>query len=380
MKTVAFILFHVGETRALLPAMDWVARQSDDHRLAIIPVGQAAKCNIPSALYPWVKTPSFVCKGIGRNDEFLREFTSEDLNEVLGLCAPFKNIVIGAPSRIQEQIAAELPNDKNRVIYFDSNFFKEKITQFARYANTMIFTSLKGQQSAKQFISEMCLLARPKILVARHGDLDFWVSAYRALQSQRCSILKSLSIKPRQRLILWAGGYGHHFTALDSEAIAFKQFVDTFRFYKDRYQLRITLHPGIKKTYDKGVLKRIQNVYYLEPLLKAGLGVQEVSQIMTSLDSMSVASVARAVVSLGSCVGLQSLFLGTDAVSMPLGSKSLSDDRVEEVESAERLSILFEEWLHERSPSNKRSFLKSKKEQDLPYISTVNLLRTIFLM
>ena len=385
-KTITFILFHTGETKALMPSIKIMLNHPAQYELRIIPVGQSAK-NLLLAdndLKEITHIPAFVKAGRGSNEEYQKEFSPNDVEEVVQLCVAYNNIVIGFPAIIQEQIARALPAEKNRIIYFDSGSDQTRIRAFSPFANTLIFTSLLDQHEAQHFIDQLDLNNKPTIVAAKHGDFNAWLAAYRQMTPEEIdNIRKTLHVDSKDKIILWAGGYGNPISDTDKEAVAFKAFLDTFTLYKEHYQLRITLHPGLKNSYSKEKLKDIQENYYLTPLRKIGYSDNEIQHVITPISSIQAASVALGVFSAGSTVARQTVMIGGRAKNItPFndpGQNSLFEG-IEDVKKPQRLSALLARWLgKKRRLLNSESYKKTIKKLKLPVASTANMLKKLLI-
>lgn len=379
MRKIAFVLYHTGETRALMPTMLKMAKKGDKYAICIIPVGQAARGSLPEDLSCFIKTPSFVNAGKCTNDEFKNEFPSDYVNEVLALCEGFDNVVIGFPSKLQAQIARGLPESKQRIIYFDGGSDETKIQAFAPISNTLVFTTLANHKNAQDLISRINLRHKPTVVPARHGDFDRWRYAYKSMtEAKFAEIRRTLQVSTTDKVILWAGGYGDTFSSADEEAIAFKLFVETFVAYQQHFKLRITLHPGIKNTYGADKQHDIQEVYYLQPLLSLGLSADEVSKVMTPapLDTLQVASVSLGVLSSGSTVAPQAVLIGTRAKNIILDDKPPLFQGIEDVNTPERLSLLLTRWAHkDRRQLGDASYEKAVAKLGVPQESTKHVIK-----
>lgn len=377
MRRIAFILFHTGETTALLPTMLKMAGKPEKYEICIVPVGQAARGRLPDELAEFIRTPSFVAAGKAANDEFQKEFSPECIQEVLALCETFNNVVIGFPSKLQAQIAQALPHSKQRIIYFDAGNDEAKIETFAPFSNTLVFTTLANHSQAQAFISDSELSNKPQVVPARHGDFDRWRYAYKSMTEERFAAIRaSLDVSSTDKVILWAGGYGDNFSAEDAEAIAFRLFIETFKLYQQYFKLRITLHPGIKNTYSAEKLKSIQDTYYLQPLLNLGFSADEVSKVITQLDTLQVASVSLGVVSSGSTVAPQAVLIGTRAKNIIPDSHPPLFQGIEDVNTPARLSLLLERWAYkDRRQPGDGSYENAVAKLGIPKESTKHVIK-----
>ena len=385
-KTITFILFHTGETKALIPAIKTMLSHPTQYEIRIIPVGQSAK-NLLLAdndLKEITHIPKFVKAGRGSNEEYQKEFSPNDVEEVIQLCVAYDNIVIGFPATIQEQIAKTLSAEKNRIIYFDSGSDQTKIRAFSPFANTLVFTSLFDQHTAQQFVDRLDLNNKPSIVAAKHGDFNAWLAAYKKMTNKEIEDIRiTLGVNSKDKIILWAGGYGNPISDTDKEAKAFKTFLETFKLYKNHYQLRITLHPGLKNSSTPDNLKEIQETYYLAPLREINYSGNELSKVITSISSIQAASVVLGVFSAGSTVARQTVIIGGRAKNItPFNDPNQSQlfEGIEDVKKPERLSTLLTRWLDKkRRLLNSESYKKAIRKLKLPVTSTGNMLKKLLI-
>lgn len=377
MKKIAFVLFHTGETRALKQTMLDLAAQTEDYRVAIIPVGQAARSSLAQEekLSALVKLPQFITEGQGSNQEYERVFPEEAIQEVVQLCQAYDNVVLGFPAKIQEQVAAALPADKRCLIYFDVGCDAAKLRSFAPFAKVIIFTSLLNQTLALSELEKLALENPPKVIAARHGDFDLWVELYKRTGSEELELLRQkLSIRPKDKMIVWAGGYGKNLSAEDEEAKAFRIFTANFKAYFQDYKLRITLHPGLKSLgLPKDQLLLLQDTYYLGPLKEAGLAEKERALVMApiELETRQLAFLALGVFSMGSTVAPQAVSVGARAKNiLPLGVKAALPG-IKDVSATANMLLVLERWKRkERRQEGSPAYQKALRKLSIPAASS----------
>ncbi|MCR9191185.1 MAG: hypothetical protein NXI01_00800 [Gammaproteobacteria bacterium] len=371
MKHIAFVLFHTGETKALLPTIQNFMNQTDHYRVSIIPVGQTAKNNLPQSLNPVIRIPSFIDQGLGQNDENNISFDDDYVQEVVSYCQDYQYIVLGSAAIIQTQIAVALPPTKQRLIYFDIGFDPDRVQNFLPYAEAFFMTSRFAQQDAVALIAESKMIKKPAVLLGRHGDIDTWQQQYLDNVKNSTQIRNMLHVEPSDKIIVWAGRYDVHLSKEGREALAFKLFLDNFKDFAEHYKLRITLHPGIKG-YPEKKLQALLDDYYIQPLLDSGM---DPSHVITQSNTLPAVSIAHAVVSLGSTVGAQSVCIGTRAKNVYLPDMQPIRG-IESVKSEARWQFL----LKSRWPYKKRrkpgtaSYKRAMHYMGVPSVTTEEVL------
>jgi hypothetical protein len=369
MSNIAFILFQAGETKALLPTIEQLVHNSS-HRIRIIPVGQPARHNVPKTLRAFVKTPSFIQQGLGQNDTCEHVFLKKQLQEVMTYCKDYEIIIIGFSSKIAEQIAHTLPATKQRIIYFDDmNYIPSKVDAFLAHADTFIMTTLDAKNKTKKHISENNITRKPTVFAARHGDFDTW--KHQSIQHIKNSknIRKALHVNQVDKVILWAGSYGDY-SSNDQEARAFKTFLKAYAPYLHDYQLRITLHPGLKSHALKQV-NLITKTYYLDALSTSGVSKKAAKHMITTLDTIAVTCIAHAVISFSSRTGAQAHFIGVQAKNVFLKNGPVLNG-IESVKTPKRWQTLLKQW-----SSKKPRIFKTNKKLSIPSKTTTQILNSI---
>ncbi|MDF1684336.1 MAG: hypothetical protein P1U36_06720 [Legionellaceae bacterium] len=373
MICVAFILFHTGETRALLPAMLQMAARPDQYCLRIIPVGQVAKNNLPDTLISFIKIPRFVQAGMGHNDAYHTRFSKEDVQEVIAYCDAFQHIVMGVPSKIQAQIAEALPRIKQRIAYLDVGSDVGKINAFSKHVDMLIVTSLIAQKTAQNIIMQYKLANKPRVLAGRHGDFDTWRERYEQdMPSNHIAAIQTeLCVKSTDNVLLWAGGYG------DDERLGFIKFLQAFVLFEHKYKLRVTIHPGLK-AYSPEKLNQILGDYYIQALLQFGFSKQEACQIFTNLDAFSVACVAHGVVSVSSMVGPQAVSIGVRAKTVFVSDAISPIIGIRMVRTQEAWQVVLNHWLSKkRRVINSENYHQAMNKLSLPRESTWAILEDV---
>ncbi|HLB42066.1 MAG TPA: hypothetical protein VJN02_04290 [Gammaproteobacteria bacterium] len=350
MIKVAIILYHTGETRALIPTMRAMARKSKDYEILIVIAGEAAAANVPEDLRAVTKVLSFIGQGRGSNKEYLKPFEAKDIQEVLNICEGYDHFVIGYPSEIQRQIAqalSSLPHHQQVIIYFDAGSNPDKIRSFAPLADVLIFTSHLNQKRAQAIVNEMDLIHQPEVIAARHGDFDVWLRSYVDMQQdadKADAIRKELNVGLEDKVILWVGGYGKDYSSADREAVSFRRFIDVLKGYPE-YKLRITAHPGVKSSEKK---QEVLNTYYLKPLSEAGFSAMAIEQAITAVDTREVVCALGEnffLISAGSTAAAEALYAaGVRTKNFIVGGQEEPAFAIKNVEKEEDLSRVLERW------------------------------------
>ena len=385
-QKVAVILFHTGETKALLPWM-----RVNQNNIRIILAGQAAKKSLPTD-FSSVIIPSFISESHCENDAFQQPFPQKDIDEIIKLCEGYDHVVLGSPAEVQLQVAAALPPDTQRIVYFDAGSNPEKIEAFAPHADALVFTSVLNQEFAHQIVSQLHLKDedKPDIISARHGDFDQWLNAYLSMTAdQKEMIRQNLCVSTEDKVIVWAGGYG------EKEIKAFKMFLETFSEYKTKYKLRITPHPGVMSTSPEKRENSLKT-YYQDPLVAAGFSQEEIKRlIVTTIPTQMVASIALGLFSAGSTTGAQAVWIGTRAkYVIPAASQQDKEPekfekpheplpfKIKNLNTPSGLSTLFSLWIEkqkERRQVNDPTYRKATDEKKLgiPKNSTQEVLEAV---
>lgn len=365
MSRIAFVLFQTGETRALSPAIRTLA-EDNKHQLLLIPIGQPAKHNLPQHLNALFKVPLFIQQGLGQNDASSTALPKQHIDEIVTLCKQCDTVVIGFSSTIAEQVACALPSKQQRIVYFDCmNHAPLKVSAFMAYADTLIMTTHEAKKQTEQQILKASLKKNPKVLAARHGDFDTWLSSTHKSTTYKKELRQKLHVTLQDNLIVWAGSYGD-LSPHDKEAEAFKTFLKAYAPFSHVYQLRITLHPGLKN-YTKAKLKSIIKTYYLDALKAFDIPQK---YVITTLETRHVASLAKAVVSFASRAGAQALFIGVEAKNVFI-KRGPTLKGIESVKTLKRWQTLLKQW----SQSKPRA-LPASRRLSLPAKTTVQALNS----
>ncbi|MDF1757968.1 MAG: hypothetical protein P1U74_06685 [Legionellaceae bacterium] len=337
MNKIGFVLFHTGETRALLPTIALLAKKK--YKLAIIPVGFAAKNCLPKKLNKYILIPKLIENYLGRNDEFNMFFNPGIVQDITAKLQDCRIVFFGSSAKIQEQVAKELFGKMKLAVYFDLHASKDKIHSFSRYVDDIIVTS----KYVGQIITQQLHIKNksPKITLARHGDFDTWLSQHNKNIKNKSKIRKKIDVSMTDKVILWAGGSGD-FLANDVEEQGFLKFLKTFKLFKDKFSLRISPHPGLT-CYNPHKQQHILHKYYVNNLLKEGFTPEEINKIFISYDTNMLASIATACVSISSTTGLQAIFLGIPAKNVFI-NKSHIIDGIESVNTVKRWKELLVKW------------------------------------
>ena len=375
---VAFILFHTGETRALLPTMLKMAAKPEQYCMRIIPVGQVAKNNLLDSLIPFIHVPRFIQAGEGQNDAYKTAFSKEHIQEVIQYCEGFDHIVMGVPAKIQAQIAEALPRCTQRIAYIDVGSDAYKIHAFLRHVDAFIVTSLMAQKNAQDIIMQSDLKKKPPVLAGRHGDFDTWREHYGVQIKNIESIQDKLSIHGTDKVLLWAGGYGD-VSEHDEERIGFVKFLEAFLPFKDDYKLRIAIHPGLKN-YAARKLNQLLEYYYIEPLSRLGFSKKEAQKVITKLDTFSVACVAHGVISVSSMVAPQAVSIGVRAKTIFVSDHISPIIGIKTIRKADEGQQIFNRWLsQERRKINSKSYDAAIKKLSIPNQSTFSILECLLM-
>jgi hypothetical protein len=375
MICVAFILFHAGETRALLPTMRQMAAQPEHYCLRIIPVGQVAKNNLSDVLMPHIIIPRFIQAGMGHNDAYHTVFSEEDVQEIVGYCDAFQHIIMGVPAKIQIQVAKAMPKTKQRIAYVDVGADECKIDAFSNTIDILIVTSLIAKKTAEKLIMRSGLKNKPRVLAGRHGDFDSWRERYEHdVKDRDLSMIQvQLGVASSDNVILWAGGYGDR-TDNDIEKLGFTLFMKAFVNFKHQYQLRIAIHPGIKN-YSSPTRDLILEAYYIRPLLEHGFSQAEIKSILTRLDTFSIACVAIGVVSVSSMVGPQAVSIGVRAKTVFVNNSISSITGIKTIKTAKAWQAVLSGWLcKKRRAFNSKKYHQAICKLSLPKESTWDIL------
>lgn len=383
-ESIVFILFHNGETRALMQTMESMIES--EHNILVIPVGQSAKEDLEKSSSSTLKSsiwiPNFIEQGLAKNHDYGLNFEPEHIHEVVIQCMGCSHAVIGFPSRIQEQITAALPAEIKKIVYFDMGSNETKIEAFSHHANVLLMTTLKAQQDARMSLQHLIhkgiINKAPLVLAARHGDLDTWCKKYKEQNDRKSSIRASLGIYNQDEFALWAGGYGD-FSEEDTERVAFQTFIAAWKHHTPDLDLVIRPHPGLYEysKYEKDKFERIIKFYYIDPLTGIGFSTIEANKMITNLPTVDVVSARPLiVVSVNSTVGVQTKFLACmeqlnmDAVNVfSKGVQPIVGIKV--VEAHEWDEVLG----NLRSP-NPQDYKKILKDLSLPNASTQFILRS----
>jgi hypothetical protein len=362
MVHIGFVLYHTGETNALIPAMCHIAKNPSIATLSVIPVGVSAKDNLPKSLSKFIIIPEVIKQGLGQNDEFNMYFRNTIIEEVVTKLKNCDVIIIGTPAKIQEQIAKEIPDNIKLITYFDgSTVDPKKLDVFVKYSNEFIVTTKYAKQFIQSHIQEKNILKNIKIFLSRHGNFDIWLQQHTINKKNEAKIRRELCVLPSDKIIVWAGGYGD-FSNNDIESQAFLKFLKSFHLFKNNFKLRIAIHPGLKN-YNQNKLNIILDRYYKNKLLEFGFTKEEVSLIFTSLDTNTIASVAHAVISLNGMAGSQSIYIKTIAKNIYLNKKYIIEG-IESVKSNKRWQEIYNQLLTE----------KNQEMNEADYIHAVNKL------
>jgi hypothetical protein len=376
MIRVAFILFHTGETRALLPAMLQMAARPKQYCLRIIPVGQVAKNNLPELLLPFIQVPRFIQAGEGQNDAYKTSFPEENIQEVLEYCDAFQHIVMGVPSKIQAQIAQALPRLKQRIAYIDIGADVHRINAFLKHVDMFIVTSLMAQKAAQTIVMQSELEKKPRVLAGRNGDFDTWREQYTTQIKNIETIQAKLCIHSTDKVLLWAGGYGDA-SENDAEKLGFIKFIEAFLPFKNEYKLKIAIHPGLK-SYPSKKLNQILEDYYINPLSMRGFSEKEAHKMVTQFDAFSVACVAHGVISIGSMVAPQAVSLGVRAKTVFVSDNISPITGIKTIRIKEEWQEIFNRWLSkERRIINSEIYDKAIKKLSIPKESTFAILELL---
>ena len=368
MGGICFILFHAGETRALLPTMQHLI--SERIQIKIVPVGISAKNLLPKNLNKYIKTPSIITDGLGQNDEYNLRFRDSAILEIVNICSHSSLIITGIPSKIQEQIVKHLPRDKKIIVYFDLFATFDKVVAFQQYAYAFIATLKSTKTSIKKHLKGSKISHKPKIILARHGDFDTWVANSQTSLTNKDSIATQLKLDTKHKLIVWAGGYDD-FSQNDKEHRAFLKFIKSFYLYKKQYKLIISIHPGLKN-YNPHKLQRILDFYYLDTLRGFQFTHDEVKTTITNISVSEIAILATAIVSLCSTATIQAAYLNINSKNVYL-NKQLVAPNIESVKSAKRWRELFKLWSNP-TPCN------ANNNQDIPDLNTYDAIKSLYNM
>lgn len=360
MQNVGFILYHTGETNGLLPAILSIAKQPDKYKLTIIPVGVSAQNILPKTLKKFCKTPMLINDYLGQNDDYNMHFGAKYVTDIVELLSGCKTVVSGCPAQIQYQVIKSLTKDTKKVIFFDGPSLKKYRKKFLAYADAYIYTD-EATYTAAQKDSEQVKLYR-----ARHGDFDTWLTNHHKNLRKKKQICKELAVNPEDKVILWLGGYGD-LSAYDSEKKGFAEFLNVLPKQKDKFQLRISIHPGLKH-FPPQKTNRIINEYYITQLEDIGYSKKDAQQTITKLDSNSLASLATGVVSVESTAAAQAIYIGTPAKYIYAKQKNLSAG-IEIVKSKKRWQEIFNSWLNEHNSSSK--YLNETNQLQIPLDTSI---------
>lgn len=345
MLNIGFVLYHTGETKALLPAMSSLAMQQDKYKLTIIPAGISAQNIIPKSLKKFCKTPLLIQHYLGLNDDYQMHFSDKFVMDIVKLLEKINIVISGCPSQIQHQVIRALPDTTQKIIIFDMPYPQHLVKKFAEYANAFIFTD-----STSLKIAQKKLTGNLQLYCARHGDFDLWLSNHHKNLRDNKKIRKQLKLNNNDKIILWLGGYG----ALDNEDTemrGFKKFLAAYKKVKDKFKLRITIHPGLKH-FNQQKLIRIINQYYLNELQDIGFNKQQAQETISKLDSNQVASIACGAVSVNSTAAHQSIFIGTPAKYIYLPKQNIREN-VEVIKNNKQWLEIFDEWIDNKNRKNK---------------------------
>lgn len=360
MQHVGFILYHTGETNGLLPAILNIAKQPDKYKLTIIPAGISAQNILPKKLNKFCKTPLLIKNYLGQNDDYKMHFSEKYVEDIVTLLQDCDTVISGCPAQIQYQVIKALPKSKKKIIFFDGPSLKKYSKKFQAYVNAYIFTDDATYKAAQTSYSNI------KLYCARHGGFDTWLTNHHKNLRNKKKIYKELAVNPENKVILWLGGYGD-LSAYDSEKKGFTEFLEVFRKLKDKFQLRISIHPGLKH-FTPPKTERIINKYYISQLEDIGYNKAAAEKTITNLDSNSIASIATGVVSVESTAAAQAIYIGTQAKY--IGPKKQNvNSAIEVVKSKKRWQEIFNSWLSEHSPTNK--YLSETNQLQIPLNTSI---------
>lgn len=369
MSHIGFVLFHTGETRALLPSMERLSILK--HKLSIIPVGLSAKNCLPKNLERHIKIPNLIKQNLGLNDEFDMFFNPRIVKDITDKLKDCDIVIFGSPAKIQQQIAKEICSTKQVIVYFDLQVTHKKAAAFGKFADKFILTTDYAKQAAISYLNKNSNTKPLEILLARHGDFDFWLQQHHTNMQNLNEIYEKLQVHNSSKVILWAGGYDD-FSDNDIEERGFLKFLKSYKLFKSKFDLRIAVHPGLK-SYNTNKLKRILNKYYIINLLEHGFSPDEIDKVITNLETNTIASIARATVSVSSTVGPQSIFIGTPAKNVYINNSYLING-VESVKSSARWKELLTKWVLD----NKKQIPKSEYNNlGIPQNSTIDIILKI---
>ena len=360
MQHVGFILYHTGETNGLLPAILSIAKQPDKYKLTIIPTGVSAQHILPKNLKKFCKTPLLIKDYLGQNDDYNMHFSTKYVEDIVTLLQDCDTVISGCPAQIQYQVIKDLPKNKKKIIFFDGPSINKHSKKFLKYADAFIYTDEETFKAAQNSFNKI------KLFCARHGDFDTWLTNHHKNLRNKKKIYKELAVKPEDKVILWLGGYGD-LSAYDSEKTGFAEFLEVYRKIKDKFQLRISIHPGLKH-FNPPKTKRIIDKYYISQLEDIGYNKAAATKTITNLDSNSIASIATGVVSVESTAAAQAIYIGTQAKY--IGSKKKNvHDAIEVVKNKKRWQEIFNSWFSEHTPTNK--YLNETNQLKIPLNTSI---------
>ncbi len=352
MHNIGLVLFHTGETKALVPLMLSLAKQPEKYKLTIVPVGISAKNILPNKLKKYIFIPKLIKNYLGQNDEDQMHFSDHYVKDILEKLENCQTVISGCPAKIQLQVIKVLPSNMQKIIYFDMPYNKKIAKKYAPYADFFIYTDNISMQLAHKDLANSI-----KILSARNGDFDTWLINHHKNLKNKKQIYAKLSIEPNAKLLLWIGGYNNPL-----EKKAFQKFAHAFKPYKNKFTLKIAIHPGLK-SFNPQKTKRIINEYYISELTKIKYSKNAAQNTITSLDSNSIASIATAVISVDPTAVKQTSYIGIDAKTVYI-NKNSKIAGIEQIKTNAQWHEIFNFWLEDVN------HILENKNFDIPTSST----------
>ncbi|WP_019215466.1 hypothetical protein [Legionella tunisiensis] len=159
--------------------------------------------------------------------------------------------------------------------------------------------------------------------------------------------------------------------------------MDAFKQFKDNYQLRITLHPSITKSFNQEEIEKIKQIYYYNTLVESGFDRIEIDKMITNTNTLEVASVSIAMFSSGSSTSTQAVFIGTRAKNIILEedeSREISFPGVKNLNSPQFIAKSLLKWLDkDRYDTNSEAYRSKIQKLNIPNESTESIIENLII-
>lgn len=318
-RTLLFILFDAGETKALQPVMHELDLSHTPYKIMSFATSWTLIHQHPQALDMrsihtalGMKIPSEWDRHQGLTPKILKKLLASQQPDL---------VITGMVSEIQHQLVVGLSEKGADILAFYDSFAPLENFPLAKSFLDHVSMILVPSESVAESLLENAPFAN--VEVVGHPTLEHWIAQSQAIPLS--TTRENLELNDSKPLLVYISGYGKGYEE------AFKQFVEAIQ-YVDHFHIGISLHPRMDGTLEKKVLD--------------ACGCSHVKIFPKKVPTEQIVALADVVVTRHSTVGVQASFLGKPVIYLDLKGSSYQSLSIEKgwalhlTDSAELLRLL----------------------------------------